>query len=40
LNESLAGLQIFGMGLILFTVTALSVQSSAQNRPPATGSQR
>jgi len=27
LNENLAGLQIFGMGLILFTVTALSVNS-------------
>lgn len=30
LNEYLAGLQIFGMGLILFTVTVLSVNSSAQ----------
>jgi drug/metabolite transporter (DMT)-like permease len=29
LDESLAGLQIFGMGLILFTVTALGVYSSA-----------
>jgi len=29
LNEHLAGLQIMGMGLILFTVTALSVNSSA-----------
>jgi len=29
LNEHLAGLQIVGMGLILFTVTALSVNSSA-----------
>lgn len=29
LNESLAGLQIFGMGLILVTVTGLSVYSSA-----------
>jgi len=29
LNESLAGLQIFGMGLILVTVTALSLNSSA-----------
>ncbi len=28
LNESLGGLQIFGMGLILVTVTALSVNSS------------
>lgn len=33
LNESLAALQIFGMGLILVTVTALSVYSSAQNEP-------
>ncbi|MDR9502244.1 MAG: DMT family transporter [Desulfurivibrionaceae bacterium] len=32
LDESLAGLQIFGMGLILVTVTALSVYSSAQNK--------
>jgi drug/metabolite transporter (DMT)-like permease len=30
LNESLVGLQIFGMGLILVTVTALSVYSSAR----------
>jgi drug/metabolite transporter (DMT)-like permease len=30
LNENLVGLQIFGMGLILVTVTALSVTSSAQ----------
>jgi drug/metabolite transporter, DME family len=30
LHESLAGLQIFGMGLILVTVTALSVYSSAR----------
>ncbi|ADH87094.1 DMT family transporter [Desulfurivibrio alkaliphilus] len=30
LNESLAALQILGMGLILITVTALSVYSSAQ----------
>jgi len=30
LNESLAALQIFGMALILFTVTALSIYSSAQ----------
>ena len=36
LNESLAALQIFGMGLILFTVTALSVYSSAQNDPLTT----
>jgi drug/metabolite transporter (DMT)-like permease len=35
LNESLAALQILGMALILFTVTALSVHSSAQNKPPA-----
>jgi drug/metabolite transporter, DME family len=33
LNESLAALQIFGMGLILVTVTALSVYSSAQSEP-------
>ena len=33
LNESLAALQIFGMGLILVTVTALSVYSSAQKEP-------
>ncbi len=32
LNESLAALQTFGMGLILVTVTALSVYSSAQNK--------
>ena len=31
LNESLAALQIFGMGLILVTVTALSVYASDQN---------
>lgn len=31
LNESLAALQILGMGLILVTVTALSVYTSAQN---------
>ena len=31
LNESLAALQIFGMGLILVTITALSVYSSAQH---------
>jgi drug/metabolite transporter, DME family len=36
LNESLAGLQILGMGLILVTVTGLSIYSSARNRPPAT----
>jgi drug/metabolite transporter (DMT)-like permease len=36
LNESLAALQIFGMGLILVTVTALSVYSSAQNEPLTT----
>ncbi|TVQ41612.1 MAG: DMT family transporter, partial [Spirochaetaceae bacterium] len=30
LNENLAALQIFGMGLILVTVTALSVYSSAR----------
>lgn len=36
LNESLAALQIFGMGLILVTVTALSVHSSAQNKPLTT----
>lgn len=30
LNERLAGLQIMGMGLILITVTALSVYSSAR----------
>ncbi len=35
LNESLAVLQILGMGLILVTVTALSVYSSVQNKPPA-----
>ncbi len=34
LNENLAGPQILGMGLILVTVTALSVHSSAV-RPPA-----
>lgn len=33
LNESLAGLQIFGMGLILITVTGLSVYSSARWAP-------
>ncbi len=33
LSESLAALQVLGMGLILLTVTALSVYSNAQNRP-------
>ncbi len=33
LNQSLAAVQVFGMGLILVTVTALSVYSSAQNEP-------
>lgn len=33
LNESLDPLQIFGMGLILVTVTALSVYSGAQDEP-------
>lgn len=32
LNESLAGLQFFGMGLILITVTALSVHSNSGAR--------
>jgi len=36
LDESLAALQVLGMGIILVTVTALSVYSSAQNAPPAT----
>ncbi len=36
LNESLAALQIFGMGLILVTVTALSVYSSVQKESPTT----
>lgn len=36
LNESLAMLQIFGMGLILATVTALSVYSSIQSEPLTT----
>lgn len=36
LNESLGGLQIFGMGLILVTVTALSIYSSVQNEPYTT----
>ena len=35
LNESLAALQIFGMGLILVTVTALSVYSRAISKPIA-----
>jgi drug/metabolite transporter, DME family len=35
LNESLAALQILGMGLILITVTVLSVHSAARNRPLA-----
>jgi len=36
LDESLVALQIFGMALILFTVTALSIYSSVQNEsvPP------
>lgn len=34
LNENLVGLQIFGMGLILVTVTALSVTSSARRAQP------
>lgn len=33
LNQSLAGLQILGMGLILVTVTTLSVYSSARGSP-------
>jgi len=33
LHEKLAALQIFGMGLIVVTVTALSVYSSAHNEP-------
>jgi threonine/homoserine efflux transporter RhtA len=33
LNESLAGLQFFGMGLIFVSVTGLSVYSSAWWRP-------
>ena len=36
LKETLAPLQIFGMGLILVTVTALSVYSSAKNEPLTT----
>lgn len=38
LNENLVGLQIFGMGLILVTVTALSVKSSARVRGEKGGS--
>jgi drug/metabolite transporter (DMT)-like permease len=36
LSETLGGLQILGMGLILFTVTALGVYSSTQEEwvPP------
>ncbi len=34
LNESLVGAQMIGMALILFTVTALSVDSNARNAPP------
>jgi drug/metabolite transporter, DME family len=33
LNESLVGLQIFGMGLILVTVTGLSVYTSLRRQP-------
>jgi len=36
LNESLVGVQIIGMGLILVTVTALSVVSRVQSEPVAT----
>jgi drug/metabolite transporter (DMT)-like permease len=36
LNESLVSVQIIGMGLILVTVTALSVVSRAQTEPVAT----
>ncbi|MCS3904594.1 drug/metabolite transporter (DMT)-like permease [Methylohalomonas lacus] len=36
LNESLAALQIFGMALILVTVTALSVYSSVKKESPTT----
>jgi len=36
LNESLAALQIFGMGLVLVTVTSLSVYSSTQSEPLTT----
>ena len=35
LNQGLAALQVFGMGLILITVTALSVYSNVQNRKNA-----
>lgn len=34
LNETLAGLQVFGMGLILVTVTALSVSSHPRRTKP------
>ncbi len=33
LNETLASSQVFGMGLILVTVTGLSLYSSARNKP-------
>ncbi|MGM0601369.1 MAG: EamA/RhaT family transporter, partial [Candidatus Rifleibacteriota bacterium] len=33
LSEKLGGLQIFGMALILVTVTALSVYTKAQSVP-------
>ena len=36
LDQSLAGLQILGMGLILITVTTLSVYSGTQRHPLAT----
>ena len=36
LDETLAGMQILGMGLILITVTALSVYSSARGSYPLT----
>jgi drug/metabolite transporter, DME family len=36
LDESLAARQIFGMALILVTVTALSVYSSARHEPATT----
>ena len=36
LDETLAALQIFGMGLILFTVTALSVYSNSKRAQPLT----
>ena len=38
LDESLAGLQIIGMGLILVTVTALSLSSNARSEPRGDGS--